>query len=77
MAPQAMLWLQERAFDVVHFADWQGHGYYTLLAKHSGVGFTGTTLCLMGLKVKGRLNQPKSVAQASHECRPPAVVHDV
>ena len=47
MAPQAMLWLQERAFDVVHFADWQGHGYYTLLAKHSGVGFTGTTLCLM------------------------------
>jgi hypothetical protein len=44
---QAMLWLQERNFDVVHFADWQGHGYYTLLAKHSRVAFAHTTLCLM------------------------------
>ncbi|QDZ22442.1 glycosyltransferase [Chloropicon primus] len=34
-------------FDVVHFPDWQGHGYYALLAKHLGMAFEGTTLCVM------------------------------
>ena len=37
----------EEAFDVVHFPDWQGHGYYALLAKHLGRNFLNTTLCVM------------------------------
>ena len=38
-------------FDVVHFPDWQGHGYYTLLSKYLNTAGTGifaeTTLCVM------------------------------
>ncbi len=37
----------EAPFDVVHFPDWQGHGYYALLAKHLGRDFAGATLCVM------------------------------
>ena len=34
-------------FDVIHFPDWQGHGYYALLAKRLGLGFKDATLCVM------------------------------
>jgi len=27
-------------FDVVHFPDWEGPGYYSMLAKHDGIAFT-------------------------------------
>jgi O-antigen biosynthesis protein len=39
-------WLREREvpFDVVHFPDCQGHGYYTALAKHQGLAFDETLL---------------------------------
>mmetsp|Transcript_7494 Transcript_7494/g.21198 ORF Transcript_7494/g.21198 Transcript_7494/m.21198 type:complete len:807 (+) Transcript_7494:211-2631(+) len=40
-------WLRQRRFDVVHFPDWQGHGYYSLLAKHLGLDFHRTTMCCM------------------------------
>eukprot|EP00873_Tetraselmis_striata_P009805 jgi/Tetstr1/430069/TSEL_019927.t1 len=40
-------WLRQNRFDVVHFPDWQGHGYYALLAKHLGLDFKHTTMCLM------------------------------
>jgi glycosyltransferase involved in cell wall biosynthesis len=33
-------------FDVVHFNDFEGMGHYTLLAKHQGLGFQATTLCV-------------------------------
>ena len=34
-------------FDVIHFPDWQGHGYYALLAKRLGLAFKDATLCVM------------------------------
>jgi O-antigen biosynthesis protein len=39
-------WLLKRdgAFDVIHFPEWQGDGYYALAAKHQGIAFTNTTL---------------------------------
>uniref|UniRef100_A0A061SGY1 Glycosyl transferase family 1 n=1 Tax=Tetraselmis sp. GSL018 TaxID=582737 RepID=A0A061SGY1_9CHLO len=40
-------WLRQRSFDVVHFPDWQGHGYFSLLAKHLGTDFARTTMCCM------------------------------
>jgi hypothetical protein len=44
----AMEWLAAREFDVVHFADWQGHGYSTILAKHNKqTAFANTTVVLM------------------------------
>ncbi len=52
-APECMLisrdaynWLKERAFDIIHFPDLQGHGYYSVLAKHQGLDFDATTLCI-------------------------------
>jgi glycosyltransferase involved in cell wall biosynthesis len=39
-------WLLERdgAFDVVHFPEWQGDGYYTLAAKHQGLALSNSIL---------------------------------
>jgi glycosyltransferase involved in cell wall biosynthesis len=40
-------WLQAHDdFDVVHFHEWRGHGYYSLLAKHQGLAFERATLCV-------------------------------
>ena len=40
-------WLQEHDdFDVVHFHEWRGNGYYSLLAKHQGLAFERATLCV-------------------------------
>jgi GT2 family glycosyltransferase/glycosyltransferase involved in cell wall biosynthesis/thioredoxin-like negative regulator of GroEL len=43
---QAYLWLLENDFDVIHFSEWKGPGYYTLLAKHQGLAFSRTLLCV-------------------------------
>ena len=50
-APQCMqtvydvyAWLQKHEFDVIHFPELQGHGYYSVLAKHQGLDFSHTTL---------------------------------
>lgn len=42
----AYLWLKERdgLFDAVHFHEWHGAGYYTVLAKHQGLAFAKTVL---------------------------------
>jgi len=34
-------------FDVIHFADWQGIGYYSLLHKKSGLGLKNSLLTVM------------------------------
>jgi GT2 family glycosyltransferase/glycosyltransferase involved in cell wall biosynthesis len=40
-------WLRQNDhFDVIHFHEWQGHGYFSLLAKHQGLAFGQTTLCV-------------------------------
>jgi glycosyltransferase involved in cell wall biosynthesis len=40
-------WLREHDhFDVVHFHEWRGNGYYSLLAKYQGLAFEQATLCV-------------------------------
>ncbi|MGO9017240.1 MAG: glycosyltransferase [Syntrophobacteraceae bacterium] len=40
----AYQWLKERDFDVIHFPDWMGLGYYSALAKHQGLAFLDSTI---------------------------------
>ena len=40
------LWLLENNFDAIHFSEWKGPGYFTLLAKHQGLAFANTLLCV-------------------------------
>ncbi len=51
-AYQAYRWLAARdgesPFDVVHFPECQGHGYYALLARRLGLGFRDTTFVVGG-----------------------------
>jgi GT2 family glycosyltransferase/glycosyltransferase involved in cell wall biosynthesis len=39
-------WLREQSFDIIHFSEWKGTGYFSLLAKHQGLAFAHTTLCV-------------------------------
>lgn len=39
-------WLKDRRFDIVHFPEMGGIGYYTLLAKRQGLAFKDTLLCV-------------------------------
>jgi len=45
---QVFLWLRDNhaRFDVVHFPEWQGLGYYALLAKHQGLAFADISFCV-------------------------------
>jgi hypothetical protein len=36
----AYTWLQKQQFDVTHLPELQGHGYYSVLAKHQGLDFS-------------------------------------
>jgi hypothetical protein len=42
----AYQWLQAGDFDVIHFPEWQGFGYFTALAKHQGLFFQHATVCV-------------------------------
>lgn len=44
LSHEAFLWLAERRFDVVHFADWTGLGFCATSAKRQGIAFAETTL---------------------------------
>ena len=40
-------WLKKNdRFDIIHFPDREGPGYHTLMAKHQGLGFGHTTICV-------------------------------
>jgi O-antigen biosynthesis protein len=39
-------WLKSRTFDVVHFPELEGPGYYSMLAKRQGLAFRNTLLCI-------------------------------
>ena len=39
-------WLRERDFDIVHFPEWRGAAYCSLLAKHLGLAFFHTTFVI-------------------------------
>ena len=41
-------WLKDRNFDIIHFPELSGVGYYSLLAKKQGLGFSRTTLMCVG-----------------------------
>ncbi|MDW8284411.1 MAG: glycosyltransferase [Myxococcales bacterium] len=43
---EAYRWLRERSFDVVHFHDWRGLAFYSVLARHQGLAFAETLLCV-------------------------------
>jgi O-antigen biosynthesis protein len=45
-ACDAHAWLRKRQFDIVHFPELHGHGYYCVLAKHQGLDFSQTVLCI-------------------------------
>jgi O-antigen biosynthesis protein len=46
IAGDAHAWLRTRQFDVVHFPELHGYGYYCVLAKHQGLDFKRTILCI-------------------------------
>jgi glycosyltransferase involved in cell wall biosynthesis len=39
-------WLKKNTFDVVHFSEWKGPGYFCLEAKRQGLAFATTHLCV-------------------------------
>ncbi|HWA28519.1 MAG TPA: glycosyltransferase [Lacunisphaera sp.] len=44
---QAYQWLLgQPRFDVVHFSEWRAPGYFSLVAKHQGLAFADTQLCV-------------------------------
>jgi glycosyltransferase involved in cell wall biosynthesis len=42
----AYQWLKAREFDLIHFPELLGHGYYSVLAKHQGLDFRDTVICV-------------------------------
>jgi glycosyltransferase involved in cell wall biosynthesis len=40
----AYRWLKQKDFDVIHFPEWMGLGYYSVLAKHQGLAFSDCTM---------------------------------
>ncbi len=42
----AYRWLKERDFDVIHFPEWTGLGYYSLVAKRLGLAFLDSTIVI-------------------------------
>jgi O-antigen biosynthesis protein len=45
-ASEAHAWLRQRQFDVIHFPELHGHGYFCVVAKHQGLDFDRTVLCI-------------------------------
>jgi len=39
-------WLKPQDFDLIYFPEWRARGYYPILAKHQGLAFANTTLCV-------------------------------
>ncbi|HUZ06506.1 MAG TPA: glycosyltransferase family 4 protein, partial [Candidatus Paceibacterota bacterium] len=39
-------WLKNEEFDLVHFPEWGGDAYYSLLARHQGIAFARTLFCV-------------------------------
>src|ERR1700683_4463964 len=43
----AYLYLKDKSFDIIHFPDMHGIGYFSLLAKKSGAAFNNTVICVI------------------------------
>jgi glycosyltransferase involved in cell wall biosynthesis/GT2 family glycosyltransferase len=46
MSYAAYVWLKARRFDVVHFHEWRGLGFYTTLAKRQGLCLPDAVICV-------------------------------
>ncbi len=42
---ETYLWLKNQSFDVIHFPEWRGTGFFIGQAKRLGLAFRDTTLC--------------------------------
>ena len=42
----AYRWLRDRPFDIIHFPEMRGHGYYSVLAKRLGLAFADARICV-------------------------------
>ena len=60
---ETYLWLKEQSFDVIHFSEWRGPGYYSILARRQGHAFPSTALCVHthGPTLWSRLSDAKYV----------------
>ena len=43
---RAYEWLRRQDFDTIHFHEWLGFGYFSLLARRQGLAFATTRLCV-------------------------------
>jgi glycosyltransferase involved in cell wall biosynthesis len=43
---ETYIWCKQQSFDVIHFPEWQGTGFFLTQAKRLGIAFTQTTLCV-------------------------------
>ncbi|GAB4479680.1 MAG: hypothetical protein Kow0088_20810 [Anaerolineales bacterium] len=39
-------WLKGKSFDLIYFPEWRGRGYHTVVAKHQGLAFHNTIICV-------------------------------
>ncbi len=64
-AYEAYLWLRGQEFDIIHFSEWRAPGYYTLLARHQGLAFENTRMCVHthGPTLWSRLSNSEYVTQ--------------
>ena len=64
-AYEAYVWLRNQQFDIIHFSEWRAPGYYTLLAKHQGLAFEKTLMCVHthGPTLWSRLSNGEYVTQ--------------
>lgn len=56
----AYQWLKENNFDVIHFPEVGGAGYYSLLARHQGLAFENTKMVVHAYGPTSRLMQLNS-----------------
>ena len=61
-------WLKKNdRFDIIHFPDRQGPGYHTATAKHHGLAFARTTICIGMHSLRAWLN-PASQGEVDKAC---------
>lgn len=43
---ETYLYLKDQDFDIIHFSEWRGPGYYSILARRQGLAFAHTSMCV-------------------------------
>lgn len=70
LSHSAYRWLAERDFDVIHFPECAGMGQYTARAKHQGLDFQNTIICVTmhGFTEWGRLTNQNPLLPSDSDC---------